>query len=107
MNEQEQRIAIAKACGLKVTEVIYHRSESREYISEVGEPIPDYLNDLNEIMKPVRDIMDGPNEDLKYRLMQTLCDVMGPECSHSCWQPNAAQWSKTLIKTLNLWEESE
>jgi hypothetical protein len=122
MSPEKQRIAIAEAHGYEIKKEI-HPPESwgwfnpdgkiitsgyitEEYCLSLGfYKLPDYLNDLNAIMKLVRVIMDGPYGALRYNLMQALCDVM----PLGSWLPmaKAEQWSEAVLKTLNLWEESE
>lgn len=93
MNLNEQRIAIALACG-KHSAVAAYRREHRtpdEY------DIPDYVNDLNamheaeKILTPdqLRDMVDYISADLIY------VNIL---------HATAAQRAKAFLLTLNLWK---
>lgn len=68
MNKQEQRIAIAKACGKKVRKITYNRGLATSWVSETNEPIPDYLNDLNA-MHEAEKVLD---DDQLYSMLLNL-----------------------------------
>ena len=112
MNENEQRIAIAEACGWSNVK-IYSRIESNKRHSEDTEPIaigcrhaawgagacsvPNYLNDLNAMHEAEKMLGDGRNTWGKY------CDLLGGSLYH-CAHATAAQRAEAFLKTLNLWK---
>lgn len=105
MTPTAQCIALARASGW-------------EYCPETGftrfhdEPranhsIPDYLNDLNathEIEMLIKSETDKSNDGKYYAYCEELEQVAGHwECSSA----TAAQRSETLLKVLNLWDDTK
>ena len=108
MNPDEQRIAIAQACGWR----IIRGTKGHPNISGHGlraREIPDYLNDLNAMHCAEKVLKDGPigahNPKSTYRemLYRTL-QSRGEDCVNwGC--ATAAQRAEAFLKTLNLWKE--
>ena len=86
MKPEQQRIAIARACG-----------EDNDSI--VRGLIPDYLNDLNA-MHEAEQTMGDPQLWVEYQ--SYLSDVM----AHVGWlyHAAAAQRAEAFLRTLNLWK---
>lgn len=105
MDKNKQQIAIAEACGWRLTEtditypnglkIEYHPPE---YVREVfSKVVPDYLNDLNAMHEAEKTIKGKRIwGDYKYQLL-----LMPIEELHA----TASQRAEAFLKTLNLWEE--
>jgi hypothetical protein len=103
MKPEEQRIAIAEACGW--TEVDWNGvyqdwlgvppNEERD-----RHPIPDYLNDLNAMHEAVETLRgkDGPQWFDFQRTLMIQCGSW-----MNCIQASAAQRAEAFLRTLNLW----
>ncbi len=110
MNIEQQRLAIAKACGW------HKRLES--WRNPCGQPgfvsIPDYLNDLNA-MHEAEKTLDA-NQRLDYACYLTepvrdqVYEVMPRDIHYSVCFPainsTAAQRAEAFLRTLNLWTSS-
>jgi hypothetical protein len=104
MKPEEQRIAIAKACGWLVTD---NGENGRVMMgSRHGwkpgfkpDPLPDYLNDLNAMHEAKKTLTD----EQRPIYWRTLYDV----CKTTEWPFNAEayQEAEAFLKTLNLWKE--
>ena len=113
MKPEEQRIAIAQACGWKfhpLTEHLYSEDEKVAAImcwvrpgndSWHTECVPDYLNDLNA-MRDAEKMMDAGM--LAKYTTELLKACGGPMSVHFA---TAAQRAEAFLKTLDLWEESK
>ncbi len=112
MDKNKQQIAIAKACGWRLTEtditypnglkIGYHPPE---YVREVfSKIVPDYLNDLNAMHEAEKTIRpkDTPTPhgwEKWDEYEKRLSDLCGDD------HATAAQRAEAFLKTLNLWEE--
>lgn len=95
MKPEQQRIAIARACG-----------EDNDSI--VRGLIPDYLNDLNAMHEAEKILSD--NNQMKFR--GELVDMMRPKYGFesACLlaiHATAAQRAEAFLRTLNLWKEKQ
>jgi hypothetical protein len=118
MNEEEQRIAIAEACGWKfkindsnyIGELMCKMDELSCWLMPALSFIPNYLNDLNA--------MHDAEKTLKYeydriRYINTLQMVIAlgkDERSVSTFQTisaTAKQRAEAFLKTLKLWEHTK
>lgn len=117
MTDEQMRIAIAEACGLKVIDVPFipnqtkaagcvftdaARTEWRRcYPNSCGVyGIPDYLNDLNAMHEAEKVLKGGMRS--KYDAELTLI------CLRDCnfiWESTACQRAEAFLKTLNLWKD--
>ena len=123
MNQEQQRIAIAEACGWtefgdKVRFANTGNSfTQREYWMKGGvdpetgsfKELPDYLNDLNamhEAEKLLIRIYEPPSahKDYDTKLWAKMRDD-GLELNGYTWHATAKQRAEAFLKTLNLWEE--
>jgi hypothetical protein len=106
MNEYNQKIAIAEACGKWPDgwpHSFMHQSDRLRHV-------PDYLNDLNAMHEAERLLDD--DQWLEYML--NLQDVLQRNPDRGKWvvcQDNmhstAAQRAEAFLKTLNLWEDDK
>tara|TARA_R110000796_G_scaffold251769_1_gene383948 strand:+ start:12758 stop:13075 length:318 start_codon:yes stop_codon:yes gene_type:complete len=104
MNEKEQQIAIAKACGVKVRKIRYNRGTpavTTTWISESREPIPDYLNDLNAMHEAEKVLCDMENWEMC--IYENRLNTM---TTNWPWHAAAPQRAEAFLKSLDLWEES-
>jgi hypothetical protein len=114
MNEEQQRIAIAEACGF-----INVRMWSESCIASVGMnaegkywgslSVPDYLHDLNA-MHDAEKTLDFEQSEL---FEDELCDVTFKDndglenplpCRFSVCHATAAQRAEAFLKTIGKWE---
>ena len=93
MTPEEQRVAIAEACGWK--------TEYRDSVSSVT-ALPNYLNDLNAMHDAEKMLKGGMRS--KYDAELTLI------CSRDynfIWESTAAQRAEAFLRTIGKWEESK
>lgn len=105
MKPEEQRIAIAEACGWALDNKGAIREDGYRY--EVwGKPpheaLPDYLNSLDAMHGAVETLRGktGPEWFDFQRLLMIEC---GPWMN--CIQASAAQRAEVFLKTLSLWKD--
>jgi hypothetical protein len=106
MNKQEQRIAIAEACGYRNIALREDPDEGFGPLltgfkndNQFDEQIPDYLNSLNAMHKAEK-IFDHA---LYCRYINELCDVT-IKGNNSMYMATAVQRAEAFLKTLNLWK---
>lgn len=119
MNEQEQRIAIAEACGKTVIKCPFipnkvdHRDENVYFTTEahshfrqayrhaaLAKLLPDYLNDLNAMHDAESFLTPKQLRDYEWML-----ERMAGESPYV--RSTAAQRAESFLKCLNLWKESD
>jgi len=110
MNETDQRIAIAEACGWRYPGSTCLKSDAwNRWIPPVGaksRKVPDYLNDLNA--------MHDAEKTVRYELQPVLLDrlkraVMNYDEGVSDWYVYTASpkhRAEAFLRTLGLWKES-
>jgi hypothetical protein len=91
MTPEEQRIAIAEACGWKTG----YRDP------EAWHPLPDYLNDLNA-MHEAEKVLDKRQEDI---MNSTLWDIM--DGRKYLWHATASQRAESFLRTVGKWKEAK
>jgi hypothetical protein len=96
MTKEEQRIAIAEACGWKTG----YRDP------EAWHPLPDYLNDLNAMHEALKTL----NEDQMVSMDHHLDVVVGNEkqglnYEYFLWSATAAQLAEAFLFTVGKWKE--
>ncbi len=106
MTPEQQRIAIAQACGW----IIIYRPEVHEhaYVSPDGIPgdvLPDYLNDLNA-MPDAENVLTEEQFPQYREELQTV--VLGgirliSQLCKADLHATAAQRAEALLRALNLW----
>ena len=109
MNKEQQRIAIAEACGWTECQLIkgYDGEQDPYGVAPNKSPIlretPDYLNDLNAMHEAERMLYARPNKtDGKvwaYVYENHLINITTTEIIAT-----AAQRAEAFLKTLNLWK---
>lgn len=101
MKPEEQRIAIAEACG-------YHEINDQNIsCRKIGVHgwtfIPDYFNDLNA-MHEAEKVLTGYQQTVTYS--DNLMKIVGYHTFDSA-HATAAQRAEAFLKTLDLWEETK
>ena len=97
MTPEQQRIAIAKACGW--VESPYGKWSNDGLILRDPLNPPDYLNDLNA-MHDAEKILSPTSEIEWHNQLQNVCG-----CSWRVMiRATAAQRAEAFLKTLNLWK---
>ena len=105
MNPEQQRIAIAEACGWKqVTrenkpEEIWEHQKNPLKICRGESKLPDYLNDLNA-MREAENVLT--NEQW-WLFVEFLTEIRGGGVA-LCISATAAQRAEAFLKTLNIWK---
>jgi len=114
MKPEQQRIAIAEACGWKLEGIWWtHISIPNKTI----EVCPDYLHDLNAMHEAER-VLDGSDWS-KYTI--ELRRIIVRECNRAeCYHPNydgvsdfwfyhatAAQRAEAFLRTIGKWEDGK
>lgn len=100
MNEQEQRIAIAEACGWKlVDDKLSGRAPKVSDLYETygNDTIPDYLHDLNAM----HEAEERLTFDQQLAFDRFLAEITGA----FTWQATAAQRSEAFLRTIGKWKE--
>jgi hypothetical protein len=114
MNEQEQRIAIAQACGFYQSDGEWHFPNGAKLSADGMHEIPDYLNDLNAMNEAEIAFIANPKLEYKYGEMLARMTI-GPERDEKGFAPNgwgyfavasatAAERAEAFLRTLNLWK---
>jgi hypothetical protein len=106
MKPEQQRIAIAKACGWKREFNGDHEDPEWYWIPpnnpDGDDELPDYLNDLNA-MNDAEKVLKGGMRS-KYDAELTLI------CSRDynfIWESTAAQRAEAFLRTIGKWEEAK
>jgi hypothetical protein len=101
MTPQQQRIAIAEACGWKWA-ILWTGELHGKPTGEQGpfRQVPDYLNDLNA-MHQAEKVLTGEQVDA---YVTTLCLAVQPEpMLHAA---TATQRAEAFLRTIGKWEEA-
>ena len=100
MKPEQQRIAIAEACGWYFMDDSWHYPNGANAITT-----PDYLNDLNAMHEAVKSLP----QNLKPRYFACLCAVVSGAISLNGYseatEATAAQRAKAFLRTLDQWNE--
>ena len=110
MTPEQQRIAIAEACGWEEVEPWLNGDRCFELASSICgyrlEDIPDYLNDLNAIHEAEKHAIIGPIVRGGKSLLTPYCEMLEgvAEDKESAMVATAAQRAEAFLKTLNLWK---
>ena len=100
MKPEQQRIAIAKACGWKNIKIGMNGITLLGGIGGRRKPIPDYLNDLNAMHEAEKILKLGMRNrydaELSLIAKRDYCFI---------WETSAEQKAEAFLRTLNLWEE--
>jgi hypothetical protein len=103
MNEQEQRIAIAKACGwTKFTpDTIQYTARRADGKWDV---IPDYPRDLNAMRKAREQALTTPQLKADYARTLKSLTWNSEQPEYGAVNATAAQQAEALLRCLNLWK---
>ena len=95
MNSEQQRIAIAKACGWKPKTYgpDWHQSETK---------MPDYCNDLNAM----HELEKGIENQQWWKFVYHLTDICGGGTALGI-SATAAQRAEAFLRTLGKWEDGK
>lgn len=119
MTPEQQRIAIATACGWKKEyihgngvddEVWIHPVTQKCWLAELA-PLPDYLNDLNAMHEAEKVMTDKQKENYPINLARVIRHQLGIDDGKSIYHwkfstfATAAQRAEAFLKTLSLWTE--
>jgi hypothetical protein len=119
MNQQEQRIAIAQACGWdyhnrhpihgKQSVKSWYYRDSNITVSDESS-LPDYVKDLNEMHEAEEALHNKNHAQLCVVYRDYLNEFMERDQSHVNAQglgyhATAAQRAEAFLRTLNLWKE--
>ena len=98
MKPEQQRIAIAEACGK------WHSGWPHEYMNQADRlrHIPNYLNDLNA-MHEAEKLLVRLQWVSYLRRLQTLCDESVTWPIHA----TASQRAEAFLRTIGKWEEAK
>jgi hypothetical protein len=98
MNPEQQRVAIAEACGK------WHSGWPHEYMNQADRlrHIPNYLNDLNA-MHEAEKLLVRLQWVSYLRRLQTLCDESVTWPIHA----TATQRAEAFLRTIGKWEEAK
>lgn len=114
MNPEQQRVAIAEACGWTAREDIenfwravdasgnmtHELWMSERNVWSAG--IPNYLNDLNAMHDAEKTLTDKAHEEFRLNLY----DVIGDD-SRLIVSSTATQRAEAFLRTIGKWEESK
>ena len=91
MNPEQQRIAIAEACGWKIG----YRDP------EAWHPLPDFLHDLNA--------MHEAEKVLTNEQLEVYCNILHKPNHGVYWaiHATAAQRAEAFLRTIGKWEEAK
>ena len=108
MNPEQQRIAIAEACGLTnvapmiVKNVKHEGDDITVGIWSDDGWVPQYLNDLNAMHEAEKTLTDKAHEEFRLN----LCEVLGDD-SRLIVSSTAAQRAEAFLLTIGKWEEAK
>ena len=112
MNPEQQRIAIAEACGWKLVmdnplyEPYWEDPKGNMIGVSCGMRFPDYLNDLNAMNSAVLQKFNGPAHE-GWAFIDNLRVACGIPHSSACMAlvcATASQRAEAFLRTLNLWK---
>jgi hypothetical protein len=114
MTPQQQRIAIAEACGITITAIdrdantgeiirVWSKAPQGHHQNKTTPWLPDYLNDLNAMHGAERWIFTN-HPDIWSDYVREVQRKTG---SLSSIHATAAQRAEALLRTLNLWKVEE
>jgi hypothetical protein len=97
MTPEQQRVAIAEACGWK--------TEYRDAVSSVT-ALPDYLNDLNAMHDAEKVLNADQMISMDYHLDVVVGNGrQGLNCEYFLWSATAAQFAEAFLRTIGKWKE--
>jgi hypothetical protein len=115
MTPEQQRIAIAEACGWtnvapQIVKNVKHEGDDITVgIWSDDGWIPDYLNDLNA-MHEAEKVLDPKGKDGSYEYwLRTVCHIPERESANGryFYRATASQRAEAFLRTIGKWEESK
>jgi hypothetical protein len=115
MNKEQQRIAIAEACGWEWKNSkdggVKFWSNGDIFYAWKDTELPDYLNDLNAMHEAINTLdqiqmMEFYNNHIYDVVCNNRTSYSGMDHANVC-NATAAQRAEAFLKTLGLWEEGE
>ena len=103
MTPEQQRIAIAEACGWRLFSQFKNLWAPPRSVVEYdcdAYPLPDYLNDLNAMH-------DAENEVLTTAQMTTMSQYLHRRLGVLWGFATAAQRAEAFLRTIGKWEEAK
>jgi hypothetical protein len=110
MKPEQQRIAIAKACGRQIKVKAYHANTPAgewKYL----DTIPDYLNDLNAMHEAEQTLWEK-DWTSRHVFVDKLARIISPTHGYrkqsgiDLLDATAAQRAEAFLRTINKWEET-
>jgi hypothetical protein len=104
MTQEEQRIAIAEACGWDYldSKTIYPRGIKDGVTLE----LPNYLNNLNAMHEAVMTLNADQMVSMDHHLDVVVGNgKQGLNCEYFLWSATAAQFAKAFLRTIGKWKE--
>jgi len=89
MTQEQQRVAIAEACG-------------EDSDSIVRELIPDYLNDLNAMHEAEKTLTYAQGGEMTLWIQRMTCAGYGPQLFAT-----ASQRAEAFLRTIGKWKEAK
>ena len=118
MTPEKQRIAIAEACGWKISNLSVGRyCWSHPRLCVIGGPsvlaqgdpvgLPDYLNDLNAMhdAEKVLDVNIESEDSPRYEYSRQVYRIV--ESRRQPFRSTAAQRAEAFLRTIEKWEDSQ
>lgn len=109
MTPEQQRIAIAEACGWERVSVIGYPAHPKEW-DDIAQ-LPNYLNDLNAMHEAVSSLNPGLRDTYLDILTEQVVHKNAIDLDGSIHDRNmpvvhatAAQRAEAFLRTLNLWQ---
>jgi hypothetical protein len=108
MNPEQQRVAIAEACGLTnvapmiVKNVKYEGDDITVGIWSDDGWVPQYLNDLNAMHDVEKTLTDKAHEEFRLNLYEVIGDD-----SRLIVSSTATQRAEAFLRTIGKWEEAK
>ena len=106
MNPEQQRVAIAEACG-RVQRADGFWFPAGKYYGSAG--IPNYLNDLNA-MHDAEKVLDPKGKDCGYEYwLRTVCHIPERESAKGryFYRATASQRAEAFLRTIGKWKEAK
>ena len=108
MTPEQQRIAIAEACGWtnvapRIVKNVKHQGDDITVgIWSDDGWIPDYLNDLNAMHEAEKVLTYAQGGDMTLWIQRMTCAGYGPQLFAT-----AAQRAEAFLRTISKWEEAK
>ena len=105
MTPEEQRIAIAEACGIKPPYKIEQGLDGKDWQArKTIWTIPDYLNDLNAMHEAEKLLKSEQHFTFQVELARVINTTTYP-LNFALLHATSAQRAEAFLKTLNLWKD--